>query len=291
MRIESAFPMVGLVTEPKSAWPGASRTGAIVLNAGLIHHVGPNRLTVRIARQLAALGHVVARFDHGGIGDSGPRRDDSPFAECAVEETLEVMAHLQRQNGVDSFWLTGLCSGAVTALRTACADKRIVGTVLINGGWQGGGGAWDVYVDNRWSARDYWNRKLFSVNSWKNLLSGRSQYRRLGLVLANQLRDNLLPETEVKTYSDELATLVRSLVDRGVRLMSVMSQGDRSRAYLDAVLGSQVRELEATGSFRQEVVPFADHLFTTRSSQQRLLRAIAEWVGPAPGMDGPETVL
>ena len=65
-----------------------------------------------------------------------------------------------------------------------------------------------------------------------------------------------------------------------------MSQGDVARDYLDAMLGRrQVRELEATGNFRQEVIPFADHIFTLRSSQEHLMRAIAEWIGPAPGAD------
>ncbi len=62
-----------------------------------------------------------------------------------------------------------------------------------------------------------------------------------------------------------------------------MSQGDSSRDYLDALLGSQVRELEATGNFRTEVVPFADHTFTLRSNQEHLMRAVVEWIGEAPG--------
>src|SRR5689334_20064244 len=58
--------LVGIVTTP--AETRADRTGVILLNAGVVHRVGPNRLYVTLARRLAQAGLTVLRFDHSGIG-------------------------------------------------------------------------------------------------------------------------------------------------------------------------------------------------------------------------------
>ena len=65
--------LMGIVCEPDGPWP-ASRPAMIMLNAGLIHRVGPNRLHVRLARELAARGFLSLRLDLSGRGDSDPRR-------------------------------------------------------------------------------------------------------------------------------------------------------------------------------------------------------------------------
>jgi len=58
--------------------PAAQKSGKaiILLNAGAVHHIGPNRLYVPLARHLARSGHVVLRMDIAGIGDSVPRDGD-----------------------------------------------------------------------------------------------------------------------------------------------------------------------------------------------------------------------
>lgn len=63
----SANPLVGIITHPEI---DVGLPTVILLNAGLIHRIGPNRVYVRLARHLAGLGFQVLRFDLSGIGDS-----------------------------------------------------------------------------------------------------------------------------------------------------------------------------------------------------------------------------
>jgi hypothetical protein len=63
-----------------------------------------------------------------------------------------------------------------------------------------------------------------------------------------------------------------------------------ARDYLDVMMGGRLDEWEKSGYFRQEIIPFSDHTFTLRSSQDHLTRAIAEWVGPAPETQLQRTV-
>ena len=62
--------LFGILTEPPPAAARPALPPILLLNAGCIHHVGPNRWYVSLARQLAQLGHRVLRFDLSGLGDS-----------------------------------------------------------------------------------------------------------------------------------------------------------------------------------------------------------------------------
>src|SRR5262245_3370773 len=127
-------PLFGVITDPVrgGASPAEKRSAVILLNAGVIHRVGPSRLYVALARSMAAQGWTAVRFDHSGIGDSPARRDGLPFEQSAIVEAREVMDSLQRERGIDRFVLVGLCSGAVTAFEVAETDDRVTGAALIN---------------------------------------------------------------------------------------------------------------------------------------------------------------
>ena len=46
--------LAGVITEPSAAGWGKALPGFVFLNAGMTHRIGPNRLYVRLARDLAA---------------------------------------------------------------------------------------------------------------------------------------------------------------------------------------------------------------------------------------------
>ena len=63
--------LVGVLSRPTRPVPDAP--AIVILNTGIVHRVGHHRMYVLIARQLAAAGHPVLRFDFSGIGDSSHR--------------------------------------------------------------------------------------------------------------------------------------------------------------------------------------------------------------------------
>lgn len=269
-------PMVCVVTIPSLREP--DDTAIIILGAGLVHRVGPNRLTVHMARRLATRGHLVARFDHRGIGDSGARRDTRPFYDGAVDETCEVMDQLARQYGVSKFVLIGICSGAETALRTASHHERVVGAGLINGGGQGYGSAWDTYEHVRGEARHYFKNSLLSLDSWRRALTGKIRYRRLFAVMLHRLRNLVSPPKVVVDASKRAVSDVNAIVDRGSRILWLQSEGDFSQDYFDTMFGRSVDSLLERGSVRLETITYADHTLTERYSQQRVLDLIDDWL-------------
>lgn len=253
--------LVGIVADPPEPGTRADLPAVIVLNAGIIHRVGPHRLHVKIARTLAPLGFVVLRFDFSGIGDSPARSDHLPFEESAVSEAQEAMDHLSATRGCSRFVLVGISSGAVVSYRAACRDRRVAGAILINP--QTYGEDLRTYA----KARRYWKTAFTDPRRWARALTGRARYR----VVGERLRSLLATRRSARSVADRIAADLRSLVDRGVDLRLVFSQRDLGRDCLDVILGGDVRELGARGRLRVETIEDADHTCTALGSQQALL--------------------
>ncbi|MBM3523063.1 MAG: alpha/beta hydrolase, partial [Alphaproteobacteria bacterium] len=105
--------LIGILATPDGA---AADLAVILLNAGLIHHVGPGRLYVDIARRFADGGVATLRMDFSGVGDSLPRPDNLPVLELAAREPCEAMDALARR-GYRRFVMLGICSGAYAAFK------------------------------------------------------------------------------------------------------------------------------------------------------------------------------
>jgi pimeloyl-ACP methyl ester carboxylesterase len=112
----------------------AARPTLVFLNTGANHHIGMGRMTVTMARRLAAIGFTSFRFDIGGIGDSDPPPDRSlnhPINPAMVADVRRALDWLQSQ-GHSEFILIGVCSGGKLALHTTLEDKRVIGQMLLN---------------------------------------------------------------------------------------------------------------------------------------------------------------
>ena len=102
-----------------------------MLNAGVIHRIGPHRFNVKLARALASQGAAVLRMDLSGQGDSGVHPQALPFQEQAIADLRAAMDHLQRICSVDRFVIAGICSGAFNGLATALVDERVAGLWML----------------------------------------------------------------------------------------------------------------------------------------------------------------
>jgi pimeloyl-ACP methyl ester carboxylesterase len=277
----SAQGLAGIVTEPSGhARPGvAANLGVVFLNAGVIHRVGPSRLYVTLARDLAGLGCVVARFDHSGVGDSSVRRDGLPFEESAIAEAREAMDWLQKTRGVDRFVLAGLCSGAVTSFEAAVVDERVVGVAMINPQGFDQSPEWNAYVLNRGRARRYFSRSFFSARSWWNAVTGRVDYKRLSSVLWEDMamRRNRAAQSTVSSVASRVAADLLKLERRGVRTLLLCSEGDDGIEYMNVILGEDVTKMTTAPHLTVQILPGADHSLTLVDSQRRVLQSFRQW--------------
>lgn len=113
--------------------PGTARTGVILLNAGLVHRVGPFRMNVELARRLNEAGYPTLRFDLSTLGDSAAAGVAEAPQEQVRRDVADAMALLAAEAGCTRFVLVGLCSGAANAHVVAASDPRVVGAVFLDG--------------------------------------------------------------------------------------------------------------------------------------------------------------
>lgn len=103
-------------------------TAVVLLNAGLLHRVGPFRMSVQLARMLAGRGIDVFRFDLPRIGDGATNSTaDNAAIIAAVFDTITHAA------GAKTFAIGGICNAADIAWHVAQHDSRIAGVWLFDG--------------------------------------------------------------------------------------------------------------------------------------------------------------
>jgi len=276
--------LVGVVTAPSATAMGTTTNGVgvVLLNAGVVHRVGPNRLYVRLARRLSRLGFTVLRFDHSGVGDSPTRDDHVPFADSSVAEARDAMDWLAAKRGCDSFVLVGLCSGTLTAFRAAQADARVVKLVLLTA----------LLVDpstvpqeivselaNRRVARSYVVEKIGSLRAWRKMLTGGLDLRRVSHVLRRFTAGTFRGGPKVPGSAEVVAQL-QQLLDRGVGVRFIYADPATVLENFRLTIAPELSRLQQHGRIDVNLVRQADHTFTRLRHQARVVELVSEWLTP-----------
>ena len=265
--------LVGVLTEPTRTFAAKNYPAIILLNAGLVHRVGPNRIYVQIARRLAASGFPALRFDLAGIGDSGNRTDDLSLKEGAINDVKEAMNFLACEQIARHFILVGICSGANNSLRAAQNDPRVIGAVPIEP-YHFSTTGYHLYL---------YSRRLLNPKCWRRLLTMKSDFWRL---LRNyKIRKENWPKANGRSgqvgaegrasFKTQIVSEIQDLLSRGVSLHFVYCVD--SPSYYNHYLPLR----QKTASSKQfQVTLFAntDHTFTLVSSQASLVNSIHDWV-------------
>jgi len=279
--------LIGVLSEPDRALPSPApprstpRPVVILLNAGVLHRVGPHRLHVNLARRLAARGITSLRLDLSGIGDSPSVPGARSFRESAVADTKAAMDQLAVELGAERFVLFGLCSGADNALATAEVDPRVAGVVVLDP---------PAYVTPRARARRLAGRVRAlggarATLSWGIGAIARRVRARVAALARADAVDGGDPAPEVvggrevpppEVFRAQLA----ALVSRRVGILAVYS-GALGIRYNHA---DQVFELfpELRGKLDRAYFPHANHMFTELDAQAALTGAVLDWIDRTP---------
>lgn len=283
--------LVSIITRPPTP-PTPETPIALFINAGLIHHVGPNRLYVRLARRLAQAGIPACRFDLSGVGDSQVRTDNTPFEQSILQDTQHLMNYLQEAEGYQRFILIGHCSGGIIALGVAAQDPRTVGVVMINA--EGGDADWDDYDLKRKTSQyyeSYYSQEALSdPEKWKKFLTGKAHY---GKIIRNVFQNiiwNKLSAASFKakkqlaaeqpTIRPEIVTIFKSVPDvlnRQTRLLMLYSEGSTGLERTQLIMKDIQSIISQHPAFTLETLSKSDHSFTPLESQQRLIERISAW--------------
>lgn len=285
-----AQPLVGVLTRPcgDGGWAPDSDTVVVLANSGSVHHVGPNRLYVELARELAREGVASLRLDLRNLGDSVARPcadENHPYPATAVEDVGIAVEHLLREHGFGRCMVGGLCSGAHTAFHVGLESSShgIAGAVCINPltfQWEEGMSL-DT-PDSHRGTRDaqYYRGALRSWKKWIKLLRGQADVRYILRFVLGRTRD--VTRMKLRDAGERIGLRPpRPLGQRleryrasGRSLRFIFSTNDPGYAILRAEAGPTLERLRRDGSVGVWLVEGADHTFSRRAWRQEAAAAL-----------------
>lgn len=267
--------MVGVIT-PASAQAGVPDAPfVVILNAGIIHRVGPNRMHVLLARALAAAGFGVLRVDLSGLGDSEARNDALPPLDATMADIRDILDMLQATRQVQRVVLVGLCSGADHSIIYAGTDERVVGVALMDPSIPRTLG---YYVH-------HYGHRILGLRAWLNLVLGRHPIwralkRRLspppaGAVVEVEARGPSLEDPKVKAF---LQNAYGNALSNGVQLLAVLtSDRQRQHNYRRQLLDA-FPQLPFGKQLWLEYFKECDHTFASAANRARLIGLVEAWM-------------
>lgn len=145
-------------------------TGVVIVVGGPQYRVGSHRQFVLLARQLAAAGIPVLRFDYRGMGDSTGAPCDFEHIDADLRAACDAFCAAQPQLRRLVLW--GLCDAASANLFYAATDSRVAALVLLN--------PWlrQAQSQARTVIQHYYRQRLFSADLWRKLLRGQFAWRK-----------------------------------------------------------------------------------------------------------------
>jgi pimeloyl-ACP methyl ester carboxylesterase len=285
--------LFGIVTEPERSVP-SHRPALVLLNVGANSHVGPHRMNVELARELASRGYRTFRFDAAGLGDSSAApgtRENRIYTKDAVGDAKAAMDLLGTMRGDTRFVLVGLCSGAYVAFHTAVVDPRVVGQTLLSPyafEWSEGDPVAPTERVGFKSFRStrFYARALFDRDVWKRALQGKVNVRGITGILLERARiraEDQLSRLRARLRlhqrpQNEIERAFRSLCDRGVESLVVLSFHDGGVDMVARYLGDDARRMRGYKSFSLLILEGVDHTFQTLAAQQALREVLTNYL-------------
>lgn len=256
-RFGRAHHLVGIAGLPPSTVP--KTVGVIVLNAGLVHRIGPFRLHVEMTRRLNAYGYPTLRFDLSTIGDSASSGESQTRKQQICADVNDAMTLLGEQAACKRFVLIGLCSGSQSAHMVACSDPNVVGAVFLDG---------YAYRTVGYRLR-YYVPRVLDIKRWWGVLSR----RRKSLQGASEPTFTVAPLPQEVVRSD-----FAGMLDRGLKLCLIYSGGisqyfNHARQFREC-FGRVVSHPDVSTRFLKE----ADHTYILTGDRNRLLDSVECWL-------------
>jgi dienelactone hydrolase len=250
---------------------------AVLLNAGAVRRIGPNRMWVETARRWAVRGVPTLRLDVVGIGDAdGPAvgyPDDAGFHRPALIAQVRAALDVLQAEGVgDRFLLGGLCSGAYWAFQTSVADPRVCAAAIVNP---------RVLV---------WDTGVAPARHLRTLLTERPSLTRIRQVATPALVGALVrwlivtavtwvigaPRRWLRRHAEvpesDVDRLLTELIDSGKRALLMFSE--REPLYGELVRAGRIARLQAAPNVTMERLSVTDHTLRPSWAQDRAQEAL-----------------
>ena len=259
----------------------------ILFNAGAVHHVGPNRIYVELARELAAAGVPCLRMDLETLGDSvldDAWRENYPYPRTAMRDVAYAFDFARRELGYTRIIPAGLCSGAHMAFHAALDAGHDLDEILLLNPlvyyWQEG---MSLDTSTQFEDMEQYRKSARDPERWKKLLRGEVKMKRLAEVLAGHavglvkpywdaLHETLFPRSGGTRLSRDL----RKLAGMKRRVTLFLGDRDQGLKILNAEARRALRNGLESGWIVIHSIPGGDHTFSRSRPRSDLVRSVVQ---------------
>lgn len=272
--------LYGVLSLPAaSAQP--ARRGVVLVVGGPQYRVGSHRQFTLLARELAAQGVPVLRFDYRGMGDSeGEIRD---FQQVDADLRAAIDAFFGELPALNQVVLWGLCDAASAAMLYAQHDARVAGLVLLNPWARTEEGA------ARATLKHYYLSRLGQAGLWRKIARGQFDYaaaaRSFVSLCGNALRRARAPDADAApgTPANRAPSLPEQMLAgfsrfEGRTLIIISGADLTGREFSDLAAARPWRKLMRRQHVSRHVLPQADHTFSRPDWRDQVAQWTAEWL-------------
>jgi alpha-beta hydrolase superfamily lysophospholipase len=282
--------LFGIFTTPISRTDCLMPT-IVLLNAGSVHHVGPQRLYVILARALASQGFPCFRMDFEGIGDSNldnVTHENHPYQESALQDTESALHFLSERFDASHFALTGICSGAYTAFRFGLSKTphKIVATIPINPltfYWEQGISLLTETKKNKAIQKlSHYKQSVYKPKQWWKLLTGKISWKSSVHSVLTQIQ--LWASSHYKNWMENIYPQQDSQLSADIKVYLGMNR-HLSLFFSETDPGLNMILFDARNVFKKgmkekkialKIFQDADHTFSRTKKRDELIMSLTE---------------
>ncbi|PCI73548.1 MAG: hypothetical protein COB38_00340 [Gammaproteobacteria bacterium] len=259
--------LIGILSSPESIQK--DKPIFIFVNSGLLHRVGPFRIYVATARELAKQQFTSLRMDLSGKGDSLAKQNSLSLKENTNQDIIDAMDYLQESTGVSQFVVCGICTGADNAYEIAFSDERIKGVIPIDG---------YAYPTAKFHFKKLYLR-LTNSNSWRNLVS-----KFLPFIVKKDVKISRLNKSDVtmnyKMIFPEKSVFENKLsqtLNRGSKFLVIFTGGWYMFYNYKHQFKKAIGDLFSEDKIKVEHNKKSDHTFILQKDKEWLISTIVGW--------------
>ncbi len=262
--------MLGIVSVPDDSAmleQLADTPAILLLNSGLIHKVGPYRMSVELARKLARAGYVVFRFDLPGIGDSTGYKTTEGYKNRTVNEISSAMDSITKRYNKKNFISIGLCTGAMNSHVIASSDIRVQGAIMLDA---------YSYPTMKFLVRRYAGKlhRIFHPETILRVFNG--IFNKTDCKYQSGVKEGIdywqqPPKSEIQ---NDLALMM----SRDVKLLYIYSGGVSEVYNYEKQFEETFSSVDFKGNLNVRYLEKVDHTYTLQSDRDDMLGIIEQWI-------------
>jgi pimeloyl-ACP methyl ester carboxylesterase len=267
--------LIGVLATPAEGQ--AEPVACLLLNMGANHRIGPRRINVKIAREMAAHGISSIRIDLAGMGDSRPASGSQHYRAQAVLDLQAAMDCIGSELGVHRFVGIGLCSGSENILATAVADARVIGLLMFDGfAFPGRRSRWEKTIRRTLADPSFPTLAAKVREKLRRFMPGIVAPAAQGTALVDGASSEIFRPESPEERLDFFRRSMRQIAERKAQALLLYSATLHVRDRDRDQLGALARE-PFMRQFEYRFTPDMDHSLLSRETQQAFLAICSDW--------------